>query len=277
MNRSIKAVVAIALFTGGLTAQAMMIETQDGRTIEDGAANLKKRVVVLDSGEKISYASIGAIATDDFDTYESAVKRTSRPENQHVTVRYTGKGDVNILRLEKLQRKRNGAGMARGAGGLLMLLGALSGDREVYSAGLVTYGVGTIVKDINTDKTLAAQTEAIRDLQEKQQKLEGADSFEEQFRIEYGDDNVDGLVTLANGNHEQALALADAGEASDDANYRMWAVWLKAIIYADQGDRAAVEKEYARLIVLDPEVSSVEEADEWMELLLGDLAEIRSG
>jgi len=237
-------------------------------------------VVVLHSGEKLGYGQISEIATADFDAYERAIKRTSRPENQHITVKYTGAGNVHALRLEKLERKRQGAGAARGAGGLLMLLGVLGGDRDVYAAGLVTYGAGTIAKDINTDNMIDAQNRAIHDLQAQQaqeKKLKEADSLEEQYRIEYGDENVDGLIALIDSNHERALAFANVAETSDDANYRWSAVWLKAIIYADQGNREALEKEYERLIVLDPEISDREEADRWTKLLLDDLEELRQG
>jgi len=67
------------------------------------------------------------------------------------------------------------------------------------------------------------------------------------------------------------------GETSNDANHRLAAVWLKAIIHADQGDEAAKVKEYDRLVALDLEVASVEDAGKWMELLLMDLADLRQG
>ncbi len=276
---SIKAFFVVMLCASVISAQTITVATQDGKTTEVSYQNgtLKKRVVVLDSGERLEYTRIESISTDDFDAYEEAVARTSRQDYQHVTVRFTGKEDVNTLRLQKLEKKRRGAGTAQGAGGFLMLLGVLSGSRQIAAAGVGTYGIATVVKDANTDKTIAAQNQAIRDLQAQQKKLSEADSLEEQFRIAYGDENVDGLIALIDNNHQRALAFATAGETSEDANYRLSAVWLKTIIYADQGDREAVEKEYDRLIVLDPEVSSVEDADRWMELLLEDLEEMRQG
>lgn len=279
MKRPATLATCALMFTTLAGAQQLTVTTKDGASTDVAFSNgtLKKRVVVLDSGERLGYDRISEIATDDFDAYERAVKRTSRPENEHITVKWTGKGDIDQLRLQKLEKKRQGAGAARGAGGLLMLFGALAGNRDIYAAGLTTYGVGTIVKDVNTDKTLRAQNEAIANLKAEQQALKKADSLEAQYRIEYGDENVDGLIALIDGNHERALAFADAAETSDDANVRWSAVWLKAIIYADQDNRAAVEKEYDRLIVLDPEVSSYQDADHWMKLLLEDLAEMRQG
>ena len=277
------AVLLVLMTSVASLAATINVTKKDGKQQEFDYSKrvLHKYGVGPTKRDRIDYGEIAEIATADFDAYERAVKMTSRRNAAHVTVRWTGKGDVNALRLEKLERKRNGAGAARGAGGLLMLLGALSGDRDVYSAGLVTYGAGTIAKDINTEKTIKAQNQAIMDLQAQQAKkdkeLEEADSLEAQYRIEYGPENVDGLIALIDGNHERALAFANVSETSDDANYRWSAVWLKAIIYADLDDRATLEKEYDRLIVIDPEISNYEDADDWIEFLLNDLQELRQG
>ena len=268
----------IALLVGvAADAATITVAMKNGseRELSYSKSVLKKKGVRPASGGVIDFGEISAISTADFDAYERAVNVTGKARATHVTVRYTGEGDVDALRLQKLERQRQGAGVARGAGGLMMLLGVLSDDDDVYAAGLVTYGAGTVAKDINTDKTFEAQNEAIANLQKKQQQREEADSLEEQFRIEYGDENVNSLIALIEGNHERALALANAAETSDDANYRFSAAWMKAIISADKGDRAAVEKEYDRLIVLDPEVSNYEDADRRMELLLKDLQELR--
>jgi len=282
MKKHVLATCMVVLCAGVAFAQTVTVTARDGTKtdINYTSSTLKKRYVQLNTGGRLEYANITEIATADFDAYERAVKRTSRRENQHVTVKYTGEGDVHALRLQKLEKKRQGAGAARGAGGLLMLLGVLSGERDVYAAGMVTYGAGTIAKDINTDKTIEAQNDAIFSLQAQQAKekqLKKADSLEAQYRVEYGDENVDGLIALVDGKHERALAFTDVAETSEDAQYRWSAVWLEAIIYADQDNREALEKEYDRLIVLDPDISSYEDADHWIELLLKDLEKMRQG
>jgi hypothetical protein len=94
-------------------------------------------------------------------------------------------------------------------------------------------------------------------------------------QIYKGPENVEGLIALLNKDHEKALALANVGETSKDANHRLAAVWLKAIIYADQGKNQELEKEYERLIVLDPEVDSVEDGKNWMKILLDEVNELR--
>jgi hypothetical protein len=278
MIRTIAITLILTLCAALSGAVSLVVTTRDGSTTDvvSTSSTLKKKVVVLNDGTKLSYKEIAEIATADFDTYEKAVKRTSRPDNQHVTVRYTGEGNVDALRLAKLEKKRQGAGAARGAGGIMMLLGVISGSRELASAGLVTYGAGTIAKDVNTDKTIRAQNEAIVNLQ-KQEQLAKADDLEAQYRIEYGDENVDGLIALLDGNHKRALAFAGVAETSSDEWHRISAVWLEAIIYADMGDDAALDASIDKIIEIDPEIDSRDEADRWMTLLMSDLEELRKG
>lgn len=54
-----------------------------------------------------------------------------------------------------------------------------------------------------------------------------------------------------------------------------YTAWMKAIIDADQADTEALNEEYERLIVLDPEVESVADCQEYMGELLQTLAEFR--
>jgi len=262
------AVVAHAHFT---------VTTTDGKEHEVSYSkkSVNKKGVTLNSGDRLEFSDIDTIATDDFDAYERAVMSTAKAGAENVTVKFTGNENVNALRLEKLEKKRKGAGAARGAGGMMMLLGVLSGSRELAAVGVATYGAGTIKRDLNSEKMITAQNEAIKDLQGQQQQLSEADSLEAQFRVEYGDENVDSLIALIDGNHERAMALAGVGETAKDANHRMSAVWMKAIILADQGNTEELNKEYERLIVLDPEVESVEDGEKWMELLLKDLSDFR--
>lgn len=277
MSRPLLAFVLAVSFVGISHAQTITVATQDGQEqqVTYRKGTIRKAVVVLDSGQKLPYDSIATISTDHYDAYEQAVIRTTGRDNEHVKVVFTGDENVYALRLQKLEKRRKNANKARGAGGIMMLLGVLGGSRELTAAGLATYGAGDIKKDINTEKTIAAQNQAIMDLQEQQKQQEEAGSLEAQFRRDYGDENVDGLIALIDGNHARALAFANAGETSSDANYRLAAVWLQAIIHADQGDEEATVREYERLIVLDPEVGSVEDAGKWMELLMMDLSDLR--
>ena len=48
-----------------------------------------------------------------------------------------------------------------------------------------------------------------------------------------------------------------------------------AMVFADQGDKAGLETTYQRILELDPETQSVEDAAEWLETLMADLKELR--
>jgi len=260
-------------------AHVITVTTKDGQqqTATYAKGTIRNKVIILDSGQKLSYEEIAKISTGHYDAYEQAVLRTARGGYKQVEVKFTGDENVYALQLQKLEEKRKNANKIRGAGGIMMLLGVLGGSRELTAAGLATYGAGNIKKDINTDKTIAAQNQAIAELQEQQKSQKEAEDLEAQWRREYGDENVDGLIALIEGNHARALAFANAGETSYDANHRWAAVWLKAIIYADQGNEKAKNQEYERLVVLDPEIASAQDAAKWMDPLLTDLEDLRQG
>ncbi len=277
MMRQFGAFLLTLFFVGISHAQVITVTTKDGKQqdVTYAKGTIRKAVIVLNSGQRLSYEEVAKISTDHYDAYEQAVLRTARGGYESVEVEFTGDENVYALRLQKLEQKRKSANNVRGAGGIMMLLGVLGGSRELTAAGMATYGAGDIKRDINTEKTIAAQNQAIEELQEQQKRQDEAEDLEAQWRREYGDENVDGLVALVEDNHARALAFANAGETSSDANHRWAAVWLKAVIYADQGDEEAANKEYERLVVLDPEIESVEDAAKWMDLLLMDLSDLR--
>lgn len=282
MSRRIAALL-LGICVPAVHAQTLRVTTIDEMEHEvayDGKRTVKKWGIVLDNGELADYEVISTIRTDDFDAFELVALRTAPQRNEHVEIEFTGDQNLYALRLDKLKQKRDHARAAQGAGGILMLLGALSGNDGLTRIGAATYVASAAVGDARAERALDTQTEAIVELQQQQAAAAQADDdvggLEADLRRQYGDENVEGLISLLDGNHARALALAGVAEVSDDANHRFGAAWLRAIIYADQEQRAALEREYDRLIVLDPEVDSYEDADDWMELLLEDLRELRA-
>jgi hypothetical protein len=264
--------LVVVLVCIGADAQMISVSTNDGQEHEVSFTNrtLSKSGVELNSGGVLEFGEVTAIRTDDFGAYEKAVKLTGRGRAGHLTVAFTGEEEVNVLRLQKLEKQRQGAGVARGAGGFMMLFGVLSGDRDVRAAGLISYGAETIAGELNTDTTTDA------DLQKQRKKQSEDLSLEEHFRLEWGNEVVNGVIVLLDRNYRRATALASASENSSDASYRLAAVWLKAIIEADRGNTDAAQREYEKLVVLDPELDSVDAAHAWMERLLGDLNAMRA-
>ena len=140
---------------------------------------------------------------------------------------------------------------------------------------MVTYGVGTIAKDINTEKTINAQTQAIVDLQNNQSQPK-QETEEELMRREYGNESVDAVIAILDNEYDRASALANAGETSKDANHRLSAMYVKAIIATDMGDENEAEKAYEKLVTFDPEIADVNQAKEETSYLVEELDNLRN-
>lgn len=266
-----------AVFAGAADAQTITVTTKDDKRLEIPYVKdtIRKNYLDAGSGGKLTCADVKKISTDHFEAYERAMVRTSRKICKDVKVVFTGDENIYAKQMEKLQKARKRAHNARGAGGIMMLIGALAGSRELVAAGAVTYGAGNIARDVNTEKTLAVQNQAILELQEKQQAESQAVRLEAELRREYGNENVDGLIALIDGNHRRALALALAGETSPDPVHQLGALWLIGMIHADQKDEAALEADYERIAADDPEIDSVQQATKEIASLMADLASIR--
>ena len=277
--KSLKLIIAtFAFILLGIisNAQTITFQTKDGnsREIEFSNKTLGGKGIMIHPDELIEYSEIEKISTADFKTYEKISKKVSKKSNRHIKLIFTGDQNVYALQLDKLQKKRTGAHAARAAGGILAIIGAISGDRDLYAAGMVTYGVGTVAKDINTEKTMATQNKAIYDLQNNQNKPK-EETEEEQYRREYGNENIDAFLALLDKEYDRALALANAGETSKDANHRLTAIWVKATIATEQQNMEVAEKEYERLVIFDPEINSIEEVGETMEIIIEEVEKMR--
>lgn len=277
--KSIKSIIiAVVLVCSGIIANAqdILVSLKNGEQHEISFSNrtLTGRGLELNNGEIIDYIKISKISTDDFKAFEVASRRSEKKGSKHINVEFTGDQNVYALQLEKLHKRRTGAHAARATGGVLAIIGALSGDRDLYAAGMVTYGVGTIAKDINTEKTINAQTQAIVDLQNNQSQPV-QETEEELMRKEYGNESVDAIIALLNNEHERASALATAGETSKDANHRLSAMYVKAIIAADSGDENEATKAYEKLVTFDPEIADANQAAEETKYLVEELNKMR--
>lgn len=273
--------ILMGLLSVGASAQTVVLDVKDEQQFSTPYTKktIASKGVNLESGELIPYQDIIKISTDSFEAYERAVKRVSKKGNRHIDLAFTGDENIYAKRLEKLEKKRAGAQAARGAGGILMLIGVLAGDRSIAAAGAVTYGAGTIARDVNTSKTLETQTDAIVDLQKQQKAQQQAaedEKLEQQLRVEWGDAAVDGVIALADKKYDRAMAFANLGATSDNSEHRIYAEWLKAIIYRDMGDEKAAQAQNQRLLEVDHEVSSLEEIEGYLIVADRELADLRS-
>ena len=238
---------------------------------------VKNSGIEVKKGQFQEYRDISYIGTDNIDAYERVMRKAGKKENKHLNIDFTGDGSAYAARLKKLQENRAKANIASGAGGLLMLVGAISGDRDIYDAGRVTLAAGVVAGAVNSQRTLETQNNAIMANQNQAKKDSHAANEEQRLRQEVGDENVEAILELIDRNYERAIAFANVAEISKDANHRVSASWVKAIIYADSGQQELLQKEYEKLVILDSEVSSVENAEKWMVIFLLDLEDLRNG
>ncbi len=224
------ATALLVAFSINAFAGSIQVVTQNGDqfSVESNTNPIRGRGIA--HNEKITkYAELKKLSSDDFDTYETLVRLGRRAKASHITMAFTGDEDYNRLRLEKLQKRRNAGHIARGVGGLVALAGVLSGDRQLTSAGMATYGIGTISNDINHENVIETQSEMIYELQDEQKKREKI----EELRSEYGSYNVDAYLALIDQNHKRALALASVAQTSENTDHQYTALWIIALTKND--------------------------------------------
>jgi hypothetical protein len=130
----------------------------------------------------------------------------------------------------------------------------------------VVFGSGNILYDAADGAVMGAAAGAavgvISNSMNKDEapRTEPEVAYEDEMVKSFGKDNVESYYALRNREHARALALADAGELSKDANHRLAAVWLKAMIAVDKKDSPAAEKAFDRLITLDPDIDTRQQA-----------------
>ena len=167
-------IIASVLVCIGIVAQAqsfiVSLKNGDQHQIEYSKSTLSGKGVELDNGNVIEYLNVKNISTDNFKAYEKASKRIQKKGSRHIKLEFTGDKNVHLQKLEQLENRRTGAHAARAGGGILAIIGAVSGNRDLFNAGVVTYGAGTIARDINTEKTISTQNQMLQELDENQNK-----------------------------------------------------------------------------------------------------------
>ena len=265
--------VSIVTFAG-----SFLVKLKSGETHEVAYSNrtLTAKGVELNDGQIIEYIKVSGIDTDNFDAYEKATRRAKKNGSRHIKVEYTGSDNAKLLKLEKLEKKRTGAHAARATGGILAIIGAVSGDRDLYAAGMVTYGAGTVSRDINTEKTIETQNEMLKELHENQQKQQ-EESPEEQYRKQYGNENYDAVVAVVDKNHKKALALVNVALLSENEEQRISATYIKALVAADMNDAELLEQAKEEMVEITPELTDTAQAQEEVDLMIEQLNNLRNG
>jgi hypothetical protein len=274
-QKQILTVLMAILISFSTLANDIIVVEKSGQKTSIDIASKDIRSKGIQSGEEsiLSFENIEQVSTSDFDLYEKLVSKTQK-KYSHLKIEFTGDANEYSLRLEKLRKRRTGADVTRAAGGVMMILGVLSGDRGLTAAGLATNGAGRIARNINDDKTSNTQTAMLNELDERTKAAE-AKNEEAELKKAYGDENIEGLKALINKNYDRALALANVGETSDSEDYKISAVYLKAMIAADQNNKEQEEIEYNRMAEVDSEINDANEAKNEIAGLMKEMVALR--
>ena len=274
-QKQILTVLMAILISFSTLANDIIVVEKSGQKTSIDIASKDIRSKGIQSGEEsiLSFENIEQVSTSDFDLYEKLVSKTQK-KYTHLKIEFTGDANEYSLRLEKLRKRRTRADVTRAAGGVMMILGVLSGDRGLTAAGLATNGAGRIARNINDDKTSNTQTAMLNELDERTKAAE-AKNEEAELKKAYGDENIEGLKALINKNYDRALALANVGETSDSEDYKISAVYLKAMIAADQNNKEQEEIEYNRMAEVDSEINDANEAKNEIAGLMKEMVALR--
>lgn len=98
---------------------------------------------------------------------------------------------------------------------------------------------------------------------------------EKELKKKLGDDGFAGLAALAQCKHKVALGYAETAQESSNEKYRQAGLWLEALTYIDQGDKAKAESMYPELLEAQPEISTLNEVDSYAREGVQGLTNIR--
>ena len=99
---------------------------------------------------------------------------------------------------------------------------------------------------------------------------------EAELRKSLGDDAFDGLVALADCDHQTSLKQAGLARQSANPNFSLAGLWLEVLTYADQGDEATARGLFPDVVKTDWDINTETEAETTMRDTLGKLMDIRA-
>ena len=96
-----------------------------------------------------------------------------------------------------------------------------------------------------------------------------------QLRKDIGEDAYNGLVALADCEHDVSLRQAAKAQQASNPNYALAGLWLEVLSYADQRDEAKARALFPTLVEKDWDIKSEAQAEEVMRKSLNELMNIR--
>jgi hypothetical protein len=172
-------------------------------------------------------------------------------------------------------RGRKGAaqGAATGAvagavGGLVTAL-IFGGNPAEAAARSATYGAsaGAVAGGMVGDR---------QEREARRQREQQLDARLEKLRAEIGDDAYAGLEALADCKHDVAIGYGKTAARSIQRDHALAGLWLEVLAYADDRREDEARALLPEIVEMDPEIGSVEEAEQRMREATQALMNIRA-
>jgi hypothetical protein len=160
-----------------------------------------------------------------------------------------------------------GGALAGAASGLVSAL-VWGGDPGEYMARGATAGatIGAIGGAV--EGSARARAEQDHETAKEQQEIE-------QIRRDIGNDAFDGVVALAECRHEVAVANGRVAARSTNSNYALAGLWVQALTFEDQGDRAGLDAIEPEIIRWDRSIDDAQQFRQELDAGYGELVQIR--
>jgi hypothetical protein len=154
------------------------------------------------------------------------------------------------------------AGRGAAGGAILGLLvgGDLGGAAVGAAVGAAGGAIGGAASD--SSKKKKAQEAELEELRQKEAERQAYDlpQTEEEWIAAIGQDNTNALSALVDCEHDRAALLAKAGATSENPDFALVGNWIEALVALDRRDQAVLDEVYPKLVELDDDVDTVQQA-----------------
>ena len=154
------------------------------------------------------------------------------------------------------------AGRGAAGGAILGLL--VGGDLGGAAAGAAIGAAGGAIGGAASDskKKKKAEKAELEELRQKEAERQAYDlpQTEEEWIAAIGEDNTSALDALVDCQHDRATLLAKAGATSENPDFALAGYWIEALVALDRRDQATLDPLYAKLVELDDDVDTVQQA-----------------
>jgi hypothetical protein len=154
------------------------------------------------------------------------------------------------------------AGRGAAGGAILGLLvgGDLGGAAVGAAVGAAGGAIGGAASD--SSKKKKAEKAELEELRQKEAERQAYDlpQTEEEWIAAIGQDNTNALSALVDCEHDRAALLAKAGATSENPDFALVGNWIEALVALDRRDQAVLDEVYPKLVELDDDVDTVQQA-----------------